>query len=55
MNLADILSPAQIISEMRAANRWEAIEELIVNLVENGKIRNEDRESISAWGQRTGL
>jgi mannitol/fructose-specific phosphotransferase system IIA component (Ntr-type) len=47
MNLADILSPAQIISEMRAANRWEAIEELIVNLVENGKIRNEDRESIS--------
>jgi mannitol/fructose-specific phosphotransferase system IIA component (Ntr-type) len=48
MNLADILSPAQIISEMRATNRWEAIEELIVNLVENGKIRNEDRESISA-------
>ncbi len=48
MNLADILSPAQIISEMRATDRWEAIEELIDRLVEIGKIRSEDRESISA-------
>jgi mannitol/fructose-specific phosphotransferase system IIA component (Ntr-type) len=47
MNLADILSPAQIISEMRATDRWEAIEELIDHLVETGKIRNEDRASIS--------
>jgi mannitol/fructose-specific phosphotransferase system IIA component (Ntr-type) len=47
MNLADILSPAQIISEMRATDRWEAIEELIDHLVETGKIRSEDRASIS--------
>lgn len=47
MNLADILSPAQIISEMRATDRWEAIEELIDHLVATGKIRSEDRASIS--------
>ena len=47
MNLADILSPAQIISDMRATDRWEAIEELIDHLVETGKIRSEDRASIS--------
>ena len=29
MNLADILSPDQIIPELRATNRWEAIDELI--------------------------
>jgi mannitol/fructose-specific phosphotransferase system IIA component (Ntr-type) len=48
MNLADILSPTQIISEMRATDRWEAIEELIDHLVETGKIRSEDRASISS-------
>ena len=48
MNLADILSPAQILSEMRAVDRWEAIEELIDHLVETGKIRSEDRGSISS-------
>lgn len=48
MNLGDILSPAQIVSEMQASNRWEAIEELIDNLVANAKIRAEDRESIIA-------
>jgi mannitol/fructose-specific phosphotransferase system IIA component (Ntr-type) len=48
MNLGDILSPSQILSEMRASNRWEAIEELINNLVTNAKIRPEDRESIIA-------
>lgn len=48
MNLADILSPAQIIPELRAANRWEAIDELIDNLVVTGKIKPEHRESITA-------
>ena len=48
MNLADILSPTQIISEMRATNRWEAIDELIDHLVANDKIRAEDREAIAA-------
>ncbi|HMJ89145.1 MAG TPA: PTS sugar transporter subunit IIA [Candidatus Acidoferrum sp.] len=48
MNLADILSPAQIIPELRATNRWEAIDELIDNLVVTGKIKPDHRESITA-------
>ena len=48
MNLADILSPDQIVPELRAANRWEAIDELIANLVSTGKIKPEHREPITA-------
>jgi mannitol/fructose-specific phosphotransferase system IIA component (Ntr-type) len=48
MNLADILSPAQIIAELKATNRWEAIDELIDNLVTTGKIKPEHREAITA-------
>ena len=48
MNLADILSPAQIIAEMQASNRWEAIDELIHHLVATGKIKTDNRDQISA-------
>src|SRR5437762_13521300 len=48
MNLGDILSPAQIISEMQASNRWEAIDELMNNLVQTGKIKPENRDQIAA-------
>lgn len=48
MNLADILSPAQIVPDLKATNRWEAIDELINNLVETGKIKPEHREPITA-------
>lgn len=48
MNLADILSPAQIIPETRATNRWEAIDELIEKLVATGKIKPENRDAIIA-------
>jgi mannitol/fructose-specific phosphotransferase system IIA component (Ntr-type) len=48
MNLGDILSPSQILPDLRAKDRWEAIEELVNNLVVTGKIRAEHRESISA-------
>jgi len=48
MNLSDILHKEQIITELRAANRWEAIDELIDNLVATGKIKAEDRQPISA-------
>ena len=48
MNLGDILSPAQIIAEMLAANRWEAIDELISNLVQTGKIKPDSRDQIAA-------
>src|ERR1051326_2769164 len=49
MNLADILGgPEHIIPDLRAANRWEAIDELIGNLVATGKIKTEHREPITA-------
>ena len=48
MNLGDILSPAQIITEMQASNRWEAIDELLTNLISTAKIKQEHREQIAA-------
>ena len=48
MNLGDILSPAQILPELQAANRWEAIDELLTNLIVTGKINSAHREPISA-------
>src|SRR5450631_662692 len=48
MSLASLLSADQIIPEMKAAERWSAIVELIDLLVGLGKIKTEDRESILA-------
>lgn len=48
MELSDILSKDQIITDLRAANRWEAIDELISNLVATGKIKPEHRDAIAA-------
>jgi fructose-specific phosphotransferase system IIA component len=44
--LGDILSEAQIITDLRAKDRWEAIDELITNLVQTGKIKAVDRDPI---------
>ncbi len=48
MSLASLLSAEQIIPEMKATERWPAIVELIDLLVNLGKIKAEDRESILA-------
>jgi mannitol/fructose-specific phosphotransferase system IIA component (Ntr-type) len=48
MNLGDILSPALIVAEMQASNRWEAIDELIGTLIETGRIKAENRDPIAA-------
>ncbi|MEP6662546.1 MAG: PTS sugar transporter subunit IIA [Verrucomicrobiota bacterium] len=48
MNLADILTQEQILPDLQATNRWEAIDELIQNLVTTGKIKTENREAITA-------
>ena len=48
MTLCDILQQDQIIPELRAANRWEAIDELLAVLVQSGKIKAENREAIAA-------
>jgi len=48
MDLGDILSKEQIITDLQAADRWQAIDELIKNLVATGKIKPEHQEAISA-------
>ncbi len=48
MDLGDILNNDQIITDLRAANRWEAIDELIGKLVATGKIKSKDQEAIAA-------
>jgi mannitol/fructose-specific phosphotransferase system IIA component (Ntr-type) len=48
MDLGDILTNEQIITDLRATNRWEAIDELITNLVKIGKIKPEHQEAIAA-------
>ena len=48
MDLGDILSEGQIIPDLRAANRWEAIDELLNNLVATGKIKPEHHDAIAA-------
>jgi mannitol/fructose-specific phosphotransferase system IIA component (Ntr-type) len=48
MDLADILNKAQIIPDLRATNRWEAIDELIGNLVAAGKIQPGDQSAVTA-------
>lgn len=48
MNLGDILSTPQIVPELKATNRWDAIDELIGVLVASGKISPENRDSVTA-------
>lgn len=48
MDLGDILGPDNILPELQAGNRWEAIDELIGNLVQTGKIKTEHREAVTA-------
>jgi mannitol/fructose-specific phosphotransferase system IIA component (Ntr-type) len=46
MTLADILKQEQIVIELQAADRWQAIDELIDVLVSCGKIKPEHRDAI---------
>ena len=48
MDLGDILGPEQIVPELKAVNRWEAIDELIEQLIASGKIKPEHREAVTA-------
>jgi len=47
MELGDILTQDQIITDLQASNRWEAIDELINNLVATNKIKAEHHDAIS--------
>jgi fructose-specific phosphotransferase system IIA component len=48
MDLGDILSKEQIITDLQAADRWQVIDELINNLVSTGKIKPEHHDAIAA-------
>src|SRR2546430_12368223 len=48
MDLGDILTKDQVVTDLGATNRWEAIDELINNLVATGKIKPEHRDAIAA-------
>ena len=48
MDLGDILGPVNILPDLQAADRWQAIDELIANLVATGKIKPENKDAISA-------
>jgi len=48
MDLVDILTKDQILTDLQAADRWQAIDELINNLVTTGKIQPQHREAIAA-------
>src|SRR5258706_5505968 len=48
MDLGDILTQEQIITDLKASNRWEAIDELINNLVATNKIKPEHHDAIAA-------
>ncbi len=48
MDLADILTKEQILPDLQATTRWEAIDELVNNLVTTGKILPQNREAIAA-------
>jgi mannitol/fructose-specific phosphotransferase system IIA component (Ntr-type) len=48
MDLGDILGPDNVLPQMQAGDRWQAIDELIANLVTTGKIKPEHREAVTA-------
>jgi fructose-specific phosphotransferase system IIA component len=48
MDLGDILTREQIITDLQASDRWQAIDELINNLAANGRIKPEHQEAIAA-------
>ena len=48
MDLGDILGPEQILPDMQATNRWEAIDELIQQLITSARIKPEHRDAITA-------
>src|SRR5262245_43026389 len=52
MELADILTKDQILTDLQAADRWAAIDELINHLVASGKIQAGHREAIATVVKR---
>jgi len=54
MDLVDILTKDQILTDLQAADRWQAIDELINILVTTGKIQAQHRDAIAAVVKKRG-
>src|SRR6266446_10596898 len=48
MDLGDFLGPKPNVVDLRARNRWEAIDELMSNLATTNKIKPEHKDAITA-------
>ncbi|HYG23567.1 MAG TPA: PTS sugar transporter subunit IIA [Verrucomicrobiae bacterium] len=48
MDLGDILTSDQILTDLKATDRWQAIDELINTLVATGRIKPEHHDAIAA-------
>jgi mannitol/fructose-specific phosphotransferase system IIA component (Ntr-type) len=48
MDLSDFFGPEPAVVNLRATDRWEAIDELVLNLVSIKKLKSENRDAISA-------
>ena len=46
MELADFLTKEQVVTDLKATDRWEAIEELIDLLVADGQVDSDHREAV---------
>ena len=46
MTLGDILEEEQIAADLKAQDRWEAIDELVDQLVDSGQVNESDRQPI---------
>lgn len=46
MTLGDFLKPENVIADLDVQDRWQAIDRLVTNLVETGRIKADDRETI---------
>ena len=46
MELADFLTKEQVVTDLKATDRWEAIAELIDLLVANGQVDSDHREAV---------
>ena len=47
MNLGDILHVENVVPDLKALTRWEAIDELVSNLVATGQIKTEHRDAVT--------
>ncbi len=46
MELADLINPDLILTDLKSQNRWQVMEEMVDHLIRLGKIKSEDRQNV---------